>query len=64
MESYAITDTAIHVRFKNGGRCNYLYDHVSPGAVEVNEMKRLAIRGHGLSTFISTTVRSRFAKRW
>ncbi len=64
VESYAINETSIHVRFKYGERCNYLYDHVSPGADEVKEMKKLAVQGRGLSAFIATTVGSRFSKRW
>ena len=64
IESYEITDTSIHVRFKSGKLRNYLYDSNRPGMVIVEKMKSLAIRGQGLNSFISTTVKSNFAKKW
>lgn len=64
VESYEITDDAIHVRFKSGRFRNYLYNSLRPGKPVVDRMKALAIQGHGLNSYISTTVRSRFARKW
>lgn len=64
VESYEITDDAIAVRFKSGRFRNYLYSNQRPGAVVVERMKALALQGHGLNSYISTTVKSRFARKW
>ncbi len=41
----------------------YVYDYRSAGAANVERMKRLARQGRGLSTFISTAVRNRYASK-
>jgi hypothetical protein len=41
-----------------------LYTNESAGADSVEQMKRLAARGQGLSGFISTVVKNGYAKRW
>lgn len=64
VEAYEITETSIHVRFKSGKQRNYLYDSVKPGASVVNVMKGLATQGHGLNSYISTTAKSNFSKKW
>jgi hypothetical protein len=64
VESYEITDDAIQVRFKSGRFRNYLYNSLRPGTPVVDHMKALAVQGHGLNSYISTTVRSRFARKW
>lgn len=64
VESYEITEDAILVRFKSGRFRNYLYDYRRPGKAVVDRMKALATQGHGLNSYISTTVRSRFARKW
>jgi len=50
--AYGIAPDAILVRFRDGDRV-YRYSHRSAGREAVEEMKRLARAGHGLSTFIS-----------
>lgn len=64
IESYEIAETSIHVRFKSGRERNYLYDSVKPGMATINIMKELAIQGHGLNSYISTTVKSNFSQKW
>jgi hypothetical protein len=49
----------IRVQFTGG--VVYLYNYRVTGRRNVERMKSLAIRGRGLSTFISTTVKDRYA---
>jgi hypothetical protein len=49
--AFEILRAGIKVRFKNGA--TYLYDEHTPGKVHVDEMKRLALSGRGLSTYVS-----------
>lgn len=51
IQAYEIQRNAIVIRF-NGG-ATYLYDYDSPGPIHVDEMKRLALAGRGLSTYIA-----------
>jgi hypothetical protein len=62
--SFDIIEESIHVVFQSGAHRNYLYNHVRPGKAVVDKMKSLAAQGHGLNSYISTTVRSNFAKKW
>lgn len=64
MESYEITDDAIHVRFKSGAHRNYLYNSMRPGEATVDRMKALAAQGHGLNAYITKVVKSSYAKKW
>jgi hypothetical protein len=52
VEAYALGDGCIAVRFKSG--VTYWYTDASAGEDHVAEMSRLALRGRGLSTYIST----------
>lgn len=54
----------IHVVFCKGEFRNYLYDSGVPGKFHVDRMKVLAERGSGLGSYISTTVKSRYARKW
>lgn len=56
---FEIGPTWIRVKFHDGEP--YLYDHGTPGRRHVEEMKRRARAGHGLSTYISRHVRERYA---
>jgi aminopeptidase-like protein len=49
--AFDILRDGIKVRFVNGG--TYLYDYRVPGRAHVEEMKRLARAGRGLSTYIA-----------
>jgi hypothetical protein len=62
--SYEITEESIHVVFRSGTHRNYLYNHLRPGKAAVARMKALAAQGHGLNSYISTTIKSNYAKKW
>lgn len=64
IEAYEITDNSITVQFKSGRYRNYLYDSNRPGKQIVDKMKELANQGYGLNSFIVTTVKSRFIRKW
>jgi hypothetical protein len=49
--AFEITPDSIAVQFRTG--TVYWYTERSVGAFHLNELKRLAIRGEGLSTYIS-----------
>lgn len=58
--AYLIEARAIRVKFVDGRV--YTYTHGSAGRDNVEQMKRLAQAGKGLSTFISQHVRDGYAK--
>jgi hypothetical protein len=60
--AYEILDEGIEVRFRDGR--TYLYTNGSAGRENIETMKQLARAGRGLSTFISTTVRHRYVRRY
>nr|WP_241018326.1 hypothetical protein [Paraburkholderia sp. Tr-20389] len=60
--AYELSEAGIRVKFSDGDL--YLYDYVLPGQEEVEEMKRLAVAGRGLSTYISQVVKGRYARKW
>lgn len=59
--AYEIGDDYIKVEFADGPL--YLYTHDVPGPREVEQMKKLAMEGKGLSTFISRNVKDKYASR-
>jgi hypothetical protein len=59
--AYDIRADAIAVKFAGGDVYNYTY--ARPGRTHVEEMKRLALAGRGLSTYISRHVREDYAAR-
>ncbi len=64
VEAYEIDGNSITVRFMSGRWRNYLYNSSRPGAAVVERMKALAMQGHCLNSYISTTVRSNFERKW
>ena len=60
--AFEIAANSITVKFIDGNE--YLYTYDSAGADNVDHMKQLALRGEGLSGFISATVRDRYAKKF
>jgi len=60
--AYDISDDAITVKFRDGDV--YRYDYATTGQHEVEEMKRLALAGQGLATYISRFVKDRYARKW
>ena len=59
--AYELGPASIAVRFVDGSV--YVYDAKQPGAAEVDEMKRLAQAGRGLSGYIGQIVQKKFAKK-
>jgi hypothetical protein len=61
--AYEIGDDFIWVVFSDGAR--YLYTYARTGSGNVDHMKRLAINGRGLNSFINSnpTVRKGYAQR-
>ena len=64
VEAYEISGDSITVRFMSGRWRHYLYSSRNPGAAVVEKMKALALQGYGLNSYISTTVRSNFERKW
>jgi hypothetical protein len=58
---YETDSDRISVQFKDGGI--YVYTCSSAGADKVESMKRLAVAGRGLATFINTHVRDLYASK-
>lgn len=58
---YELKPASIRVRFNDG--VVYTYTHASAGRRHVEEMKRLAREGKGLSGYISKHVRTNYASR-
>ena len=56
--AYETSNTEIAVQFINGDL--YLYNNISAGNYNIEHMKKLAIDGKGLNSFINTTVRKRY----
>jgi hypothetical protein len=54
VRAYAIGEQTVTVQFADGGA--YLYSYASAGRERVEEMKRCALAGRGLSTYISQHV--------
>ena len=61
VEASAIEAQAITIRFRGGA--TYRYTHATTGREEVETMKDLALTGRGLSTYISTRVGKRYARK-
>ncbi|MEA3494262.1 MAG: hypothetical protein U9R38_07780 [Candidatus Margulisiibacteriota bacterium] len=51
----------IIVQFKDGGK--YLYNNAVTGAGHIVEMKKLAISGRGLNSYINRHVRKAYASK-
>lgn len=58
--AFATGDDFILVQFKDGRL--YLYDDKKPGKHHVEQMKRLALKGKGLTTYINQNVRENYSK--
>lgn len=59
--AYDIDAGSITIQFSGGDR--YLYTEDSAGSANIARMQQLAQMGRGLSTFISQTIRSRYARK-
>jgi hypothetical protein len=58
---YEIGDDYIVVEFNDGG--TYLYNYQKPGSSNVERMKSIAVSGKGLNSFISTTIKKKYASK-
>ena len=61
VQSYEIGSDFIIVQFINDG--SYLYNYKIPGSSHVERMKKLAVKGQGLSTYISTNIKKNYAQK-
>ena len=61
IKAYEIGSDFIKVQFSNDWV--YLYTYEKPGPQKVENMKQLAVKGQGLNSFISTTVRDNYARK-
>lgn len=46
------------------GSLVYRYSYKSPGKTEVEHMKKLALQGQGLNSYISRCIRSNYEKKY
>lgn len=60
--AYEMTDDSITIQFVDG--TVYIYNYQRPGRKHVEEMKRLARSGKGLSTYISQHVRENYVRKF
>lgn len=58
VREYSIGDDYIDVKFSDGSL--YRYSYRSAGAATIEEMKRLAVRGYGLNSFIMRKARTKY----
>lgn len=61
VESFAILPEAIKVKFKYSEEI-YEYSYASAGKKHIENMKNLALKGDGLSTYISQNVSEDYEK--
>ena len=61
VSSYELGDDSITVHFKRGG--SYIYTCASAGSHHIAEMKRLALAGDGLNSYIQKFVRKGYLKK-
>lgn len=59
--AYELGNDNIIVQFNSGAK--YLYNYFIPGNFDVEYMKRLAVNGSGLNTYINTNVKKRYAAK-
>jgi hypothetical protein len=59
--AYQIKGDQMYIIFKTEPDIIYAYNFDKPGRRHVEEMKKLAVEGKGLSTYISIYVRKNFA---
>lgn len=58
---YEVGPTFIKVRFQHNAKI-YVYDYASPGRPHVEQMKKLADAGKGLSGYISRNVKDQYVR--
>lgn len=61
VKAYKIEKEALKVLFND---MVYVYTYKKPGRVHVENMKRLALNGKGLATYISQNVKQEYDKKY
>jgi len=61
ISEYEINDDGIIIQFSNGAK--YLYTYTSAGTSNIEEMKRLALIGEGLNSYIMKYARTSFSSK-
>lgn len=64
IEGFEIDEESITVKFISGTFRHYVYDQLKPGPAIVDKMKKLALSGRGLNSYISTTVKGNYSKKY
>lgn len=59
--AYELGTNSITVRFKDGAA--YLYTNQSAGSHKIEQMKKLAMAGHGLNSYINLNVKYGYEKK-
>ena len=60
--AYEFLEDGIVLQF--GGEEFYLYDYLKPGKDHVENMKVLAEKGVGLTTYVNQNVRENYRRKW
>lgn len=60
--AYEISKDSISIKFRDGSV--YLYTNKSAGPAAITEMKILAKKGVGLTTYINQHVREHYERKW
>lgn len=58
IKGFEIHESNIILQFQDGG--GYLYDYEKPGKKHVEQMKRLALKGKDLATYVNQHVRENY----
>ena len=61
VRAYEIGNDYIVVEFRDSSQ--YLYNNIRPGTMSVERMKMLALRGQGLNSFISVSVKKNYYQK-
>lgn len=62
--AFEIGPDSITVEFRSGKHRFYVYNSVRPGVAAVEELKRRALAGRGLNSYISSTIKTAFANKY
>jgi hypothetical protein len=61
VSAFEIGADYIRVEFKDGSM--YLYTYASTGAARIEQMKSLALQGHGLNAYINTSIGKAYERK-
>ncbi|RLA84134.1 MAG: hypothetical protein DRG78_02275 [Epsilonproteobacteria bacterium] len=61
VSEYEINDDGIIIQFNTGAK--YLYTYTSAGTSNIEEMKKLALRGEGLNSYIMKYARTSYSSK-